>query len=81
MGHGLVHRETYLVSCTMQVCSGEATAAKITSWAKTKYTGKLRLKVGQASLATVHVQLLRMHGEHAAEVLQCATDQKRARRQ
>ena len=29
----------------MQVCLGEATAAKIMAWVKNNYTGKLRLKV------------------------------------
>ncbi len=34
----------------MQVCLGEATAAKVMAWVKNKYTGKLRLKVGQLML-------------------------------
>ena len=61
MSHGLLHRDTYINPCTMQVCSGEATAAKITSWAKNKYTGKLRLKVVQRSLAAVNLQPFSMH--------------------
>lgn len=34
----------------MQVCLGEATAAKVMAWVKNKYTGKLRLKVGHFML-------------------------------
>ena len=56
MSHDLILTPTFN-PCTMQVCSGEATAAKITSWAKNKYTGKLRLKVGQSSLATTFLQI------------------------
>ena len=34
----------------MQVCLGEATAAKVMAWVKNKYSGKLRLKVGHLRL-------------------------------
>ena len=34
----------------MQVCLGEATAAKVMAWMKNKYNGKLRLKVGYFTL-------------------------------
>lgn len=47
----------------MQVCLGEATAAKIMGWAKNKYSGKLRLKVS-ISLHTSRCRELscRAHG-------------------
>ena len=81
MSHGLILAPTFN-PCIVQVCSGEATAAKITSWAKIKYTGKLRLKVGQPSLATTYLQPPTMqvqHAcEHAAEALPCAADQEHA---
>ncbi|CAK0780561.1 hypothetical protein CVIRNUC_005094 [Coccomyxa viridis] len=45
------------------VCSGEATAAKITSWAKNKYIGKLRLKTRSVPEDSESGDALRMVAE------------------